>query len=173
MMEPQLCVTKRAVAFDPGKIRPVANLPHPRNKPEPGTGFWTSTYDGQRSAWIEWCETEGWGAPDPPNLWHGWILRPSPEARILIIDSMTDLLYLHERFGLHSGQYLDGFDFEVLSQSVDGLHLTDDGQWATRLPPVALPNLYGWDCESTLWFRDVFTSHEAIEIQPRFASEVA
>lgn len=50
--------------------------------------------------------------------------------------------------------------FSEMAKQFDGMHLTDNGQWATRLPPFDSPNLYGWDCESTLWFRWAFDKVE-------------
>lgn len=42
------------------------------------------------------------------------------------------------------------------------MHLTSEGQWRTRM---SSPSLYGWDCESTLFFRtEVLEYVEEIEI---------
>jgi len=53
-------------------------------------------------------------------------------------------------------------DWERISKEYDAVMLTEDGQVHTRFSrPLSL---YGWDCESTVWFRDVFESVKKIEI---------
>ncbi len=37
-----------------------------------------------------------------------------------------------------------------MARDYDGLHLTEKGQWDTHMGRT---NLYGWDMESTLWFK--------------------
>ncbi len=44
-------------------------------------------------------------------------------------------------------------DFEKLARDFDGIWLTAEGQWDTRMTS---PNLYGWDVECVLFFRWVF-----------------
>ena len=85
------------------------------------------------------------------------------------IDSYADLQTLcrmygrTETFGEDSkyGPFHDTFpDWSLVAERYDGVHLTDEGQWATRLSHPL--NLYGWDCESTLWLRWVFDSVEEL-----------
>lgn len=79
----------------------------------------------------------------------------------------------------------------AVAEDFDGVHLTAAGQWRTRMPLRSdegvkilieanaekkltsladfsglnremLPDLYGWDCESTLWFNWAFDSVERV-----------
>jgi hypothetical protein len=94
---------------------------------------------------------------------------PKSDAKILIIDCYDDLLQTAIKYPLMEDKSLY-VDFEKLSLDYDGFHLTKRGQIETQLPPlhpnqykgiipyqIRLPYLYGWDCESTLWFKWCFT----------------
>jgi hypothetical protein len=52
-------------------------------------------------------------------------------------------------------------DFEAISNDYDGIHLTTNGESATRLTSGI--SLYGWDVECTLWFRWCFESVEKLD----------
>lgn len=119
---------------------------------KPSGGMWTSSrrYHGS-SAWIEWCENERFET----GVHRKWLLTPDPDARVAEVDDEPDLWALHERFGVkepigNDGHHLYGLDFYKMSKEFDGIHLTDEGQWRTRNTQPY--NLYGWDCESTVWF---------------------
>jgi len=45
-------------------------------------------------------------------------------------------------------------DYEECATRYDAIHLTDRGQWATRMTHPK--NLYGWDCESVLILNKTF-----------------
>lgn len=133
------------------------------NKPQPGTGLWTSTWNEQThsSAWTEWCQFNSeFLAP------HWFLLTPQADARIYTIDTLDDLLALLEVFSLPGVSqtilqvYGGLLDCERLAGVYDGIHLTEAGQWATRL---TTPSLYGWDCESTLWLRWCFSSVQKVK----------
>lgn len=126
---------------------------------KPSGGFWTSTYipNGRyASEWVEWVigrEHMDWFSNDTPSI----LLDVNDNARIFTINRLGDLGRIISMFPKEK-QFLDTYremliDYEKASKDYDGIHLTSDGQWATRLTH---PNLYGWDCESTLWFRNVF-----------------
>jgi hypothetical protein len=125
---------------------------------KPLGGLWTSTWNAEQhtSGWTEWCESEEFGAIHE-KYWH--LLTPKPESRIAVIDTLDDLLaFLRQypramdaRLAFMRNQHLD---YERMACDYDALHLTEEGQWRTRLTIPA--NLYGWDCESTLWFRWCF-----------------
>jgi hypothetical protein len=121
---------------------------------KPRGGFWTSTFDGQSSAWVDWCRAEEYCDVDS---YRWFLLEPRATARILIIDTSADMERLYERyFDASTGlSFLSAIDFEAMAQDYDAMRLTESAVWATRL---SLPhNLYGWDCESTCWFRWCFT----------------
>lgn len=125
---------------------------------KPEGGLWTSTYDpAYGSDWVRWCLTEEFGNVNVGS----WLIEPDPGARILTIDTLSDLrgvLAEYGRTALDLGQDPRWCkpDFERLAQLYDGFHLTEAGQWATRLSRPF--DLYGWDCESMVWFRPVWAS---------------
>lgn len=122
-------------------------------KPGDG-GLWTSTLvRGNSSSWVEWCINEEFSNPR-----RGWILTPCENARVYTINSLPDLEHLYNHFPLvndYASKYgIKYLDFELIATTLDAIHLTEEGQVETRLShPLSL---YGWDCESTLWFRWVF-----------------
>lgn len=137
----------------------------PKNKnssfPKPrGGGLWTSPpREGGGTGWTDWCLSEGF--QEPP--FHFYEVIPSAEAKWTVIDTYGDLHDLMREYGRRAypdqrpGDVLyDSWvlDWVKLGQDFDAVHLTEDGQWATRLTHPY--DLYGWDCESTLWLRWVF-----------------
>lgn len=142
-------------APSPLRLKPVRNYSTmPWNKPQSG-GLWTSTWVDDSCAWRDFCVNEmDWGD------FYIWLLEPDPRARILEIDTLDDLkdvllVYPDPRERGQSLGNVAGVNFEAIAESWDGIHLTEEGQWRTRL---SQPNLYGWDVESTLWFRWCFLS---------------
>lgn len=143
------------------KFMPLSAESKASRKPRSG-GLWTSTFlgMGQISGWAQWCRDETFGH-DKARL---WLLTPDPEANVVHVDTLADLHDLHERYGITEtfgeGRYTDHqLDWSAMVDvGVDAMHLTDEGQWATRLShPI---DLYGWDCESTLWLRWAFVAVE-------------
>lgn len=142
------------------RFEPAVNAGPVLPKPSRG-GLWTSTWDGRDgSGWTAFMDADGW-APDGGQ--HGvWLLDVDPQARLICIDTLQDLRDLLDRYATPAPagwpsalNDARGIDFEALAaDGFHGVHLTDDGQWATRLTS---PNLYGWDCESTLWLTWAFT----------------
>ncbi len=129
-------------------------------KPKLGSGLWTSTYRNNSSDWVE--TPKGMALYEPEDNW--FLLEPYPAARILTIDTAADLQNLLREFAQFPAwstrtRYPD---FERLAQHYDALHLTEDGQERTRLSHPH--SLYGWDSESTLWFRWCFTSCRRIPV---------
>lgn len=155
-------------------ISPVKNHDY-RSKPEYNTGFWTSTYDEKiGSDWIQWCiHDSGWIPRD--GKWKGFLLQANKNARILHVDCFDDLKKICEKYMIPNefgGLRLSGLtsiDFVKMANDYDGMHLTRKGQWETRF---SIPSLYGWDCESTVWFRDVFDRVTRVEIDMESIIEV-
>jgi hypothetical protein len=148
-----------------GDKRPCANKLRPVKNRElfckPAGGLWTSTYTWGKSDWVRWCIDESFRRPMELK-WY--VLRPASTARIYTINSFKDLVALPMQkvpptFEKYVG-LLSYPDFEGLSQKYDGIHLTRKGERATRW---SQPSLYGWDCESTLWFRWVFEEVKLIK----------
>jgi len=131
-------------------------------KPEPGSGLWTSTYRDGGSAWVDAAEEMGFS----PRSVNWFVLEPDPNARVLVMRTLADLRRLLRDFAappLWPGSNMMWPDFERISDNWDAIHLTEAGQWKTRL---TIPSLYGWDSESTLWFRWRFTSCRRVEVTP-------
>lgn len=123
-----------------------------------GGGLWTSTYAKEYySDWVLAYE-DMWGIPSQGL--DGWLLTPTPHARIYTVDSLADLHWLHERYEIQNelSSFMKRLDYEKMAVDFDGMHLTRKGQWDTRMShPI---DLYGWDCESTHWFRWCFETVE-------------
>jgi len=133
---------------------------------KPKGGFWTSTYTPNEkyiSAWVEWCSSEepGW------LVGKYYIVYPKKEAKIFRINSYKDLSYLFENYPLTEHEFLDlmpkytkFIDWVKVSKDFDAVHMTEKGELIARGNCTFFLqdgySLYGWDCESTLWFRDVF-----------------
>ncbi len=126
---------------------------------KPTGGMWSATFLGgaRISSWYEWCRAEMtqmiYGDSVQPYLIH-----VNSDARVYEIDTYVDLVRLYKSYGKRD-QFEGRLDFEKVSKDYDGIHLTDAGQWATRFAPDQSGhgiNLYGWDMESTVFFREVF-----------------
>ena len=149
-------------------ISPVVN-----SYVKPIGGFWTSTYDDElKSDWYQWCKSENFNFP-PKSMYK---LTPKADAKILVIDTMLDLIEAYQVYPMDRPEELSKtskwLDFEKMSENYDAIHLTQEGQWRTRwsggdiLAPITDEtniNLYGWDCECTLWFRWCFEETERID----------
>lgn len=146
----------------------VRNRDYPWVKPK--GGLWTSTYtpldpDGPCD-WYRWSKAEDFRMYE----WrHPHVYTVSTQLKIIEIDSQQDLVDLlseyrdPNRFGYSDPDLEQQYpDWAKLARDgFDAVHLTERGQWATRLVLTG-PDLYGWDCESTLWlnlYRRTFTSH--------------
>lgn len=141
------------VSPSPSRLRPVRN----DGFVKPRGGMWTSPI--RSYSWKSWCEDNEFRDDLPTQE---YTLTPVSHARVVVIDSVYDLEVLLSRFTAPQDPQLESLmgkvlDFEALSSIVDGIHLTERGQWRTRLSTPN--NLYGWDVESVLWFRWVFEEY--------------
>lgn len=144
-------------------LLPVPYSARPSVKPDHDSCLWTSSYiEGEGSGWARWCMDEGFRLPAGGQWPTAYLLEPPPPARVYTIDSYADLKELIEAYGHHDLQppynYLsrDCPNWFEIAKAFDGVHLTDKGQWDTRLSEPY--SLYGWGCESTVWFRWCFDS---------------
>jgi len=123
---------------------------------KPKGGLWTSTYHPKFiSAWVFFCKTE---YPEPLQGASLWQMTVKEDAKVYTIDTLEDLLKLDE-MGLLKDSAMPGgkvIDFEKAAEVFDGIRLTDAGVENTGAADFHIPTLYGWDVESTLWFRWVF-----------------
>jgi len=150
--------------FNP-KMSPIKNQVHIK----PHGGFWTSTYlpnDKFASDWVNWCfrEMPEWIEDEEATL-----IDISPKARIYVIDNCEDLMNLlgdypfkHPYITKITQTHFAYMDWEKISENYDGVHLTRKGEYATKITRTRGPCLV-WDCESTLWFRNVFTKIKPYE----------
>lgn len=153
-LPPQLYVGDRETLER--KVWPILNDPKRLGKPR--GGFWTSTYDADYgSAWVSWCVAYRYN--DPLEL-HWTVLHARKSARVAVVDSVGELGALIERYP-RILRHHRGLDLELLAQEYDGLHLTTQGYLETHSKRSG-PKLFGWDCESTVWFRWVFSRMQAI-----------
>lgn len=130
----------------PDRVAPVTNRPLTK----PTGGLWTSTYRQDIvSDWVRFVVEQWTGAGDADL----WLLTPDADARVHTIHTYPDLAALADRYPPPPGDQhrQPVVDWEAAAHDLDAVCLTEDGQWATRLTEPL--NLYGWDCESTLWFR--------------------
>ena len=128
-------------------IQPIRNI----GWVKPNGGIWTSPQDAT-FGWREWCASERFREGMDTQE---FTLIPRPDARVAVIDSLADLEHL---IALYPAVDVIGkpvLDFEAMARDFDGLWLTEEGQWRTRM---TTPNLYGWDMECLLFFRWVFDS---------------
>lgn len=121
-----------AATYDPAKFRPVVDS----QRMKPTGGLWTSPIE-THYGWKEWCEAENFG-----NL-SAWF-DITFTGTVLVIDTEADLAQLPwVALGRH---YALPLFQPLLLRGIDAVHLTEQGQEATRF---SLPrNLYGWDCET-------------------------
>lgn len=144
--------------------QPCAELIEPITKNEiecinkPHGGIWTSTYNKKThsSGWTEWCED----IFSDPHDQQWWLLTPNKDARIYTIDTLDDLKFLNRAYSSLNRTYIHiVIGFERIAKDYDAIHVTEEGQWATR---HSFPDNLQWDCESTLWFRWCFSEVKAI-----------
>lgn len=160
---------RQAVLWKLGSAPPSADAflaVDPGSRRKPRGGLWTSTYRSDEiSGWAEWCRGEGYACGHHELF----VLTPDPTAEVYEIDRYDDLTALHATYGRteRRGSFeYHHIDWTLVGERFAGVHLTDSGQWATRLSSPY--DLYGWDCESTLWFRWAFAHIEhlsAVEVK--------
>lgn len=162
------CITDRRVAAVANRRDGESNglglgiAHHP--KPRFGTGLWTSSY-GAEGNWLDYMDKSAWYPQNPggPEAWIFWLLEVDPAARVYEIDGLADLLELCRRYPTTKQRSEYPFDtaprditvdWAAAARDLDAVHLTYTGHLQTQMPrDDALPDLAGWDCECTLWFR--------------------
>ena len=152
--------TQVHVGHKDGDLTAEGFNPLGRRRPwwKPDGGLWTAQWDETYGGgWAQWCIAEEYGVGSDRSWPHVWLLTPDPEARILVIDTYEDLERVFERWpDRHEDiSWREGYPAWLeIAEEFDGVFVTEDGQWRTRLThPLSL---YGWDCESTLWLRWCF-----------------
>lgn len=148
-----------ALTASPSSFRPVIGSGWV--KPNGGSGLWTAPITRYTEAglpadsvWLEWARLE-MDFDGPSELTE---IFPTAEARVLLIDSQADLVAIVDAYP--AGRAFDDLRYpdwpRLAADGWDAVYLTDEGQWATRLPDSG-PDLYGWDMASVLWLRHAYT----------------
>lgn len=130
---------------------------------KPHGGMWTSTHtlDAEHATdWIRWCSTDGFMSGR-----HMWRLSVKDDLDIIEVDDLDDLIAVVQRFenedyGTTTALRDRAIDFRFMAEEYDAMRLTKEGQKRTRMTDMGEPDLYGWDAESTLWFRWAFEEVE-------------
>jgi hypothetical protein len=139
-----------AEPYDPDRVHPVRWPNQPIEKPQ--HGFFTSSWDGQTSAWIEYQgRTERAAEPRRVQLFF-----PRPDARLYVVASSDDYELLAE-------QYPQRYENPKRSPLPDWHSLASEGPFdaihmtAAALSDTSLWYAHSWAVESTLWFRPKLT----------------
>ena len=129
---------------------------------KPIGALWTSTFTPQNeycSDWIKWCvdNMKEWLPTSEDKC---WVLIPEDECKIVVINSMQDYLAVLNKYSIMTsiGRYM--IDYEKLSKDYDAIHLTvkavRDLSFIDSKKYPDIEDFYGWDVESTAWFRLCF-----------------
>lgn len=147
----------------PGAMAPIMN----RQFIKPFGGFWTSSYLGEAegSDWVQWCLSNEFGY-GIDNDFPAWLLHPIKNPNLLVVDKYADLDNVMKGFGypIYEGSSMFLLDYErIKAAGFDGFRVTERGRAETHL---SMPyNLYGYDCESTIWFRWCFERVEKLGVR--------
>ena len=108
---------------------------------KPKGGLWCSPLDSNYG-WKDWCQAENFGDIKQQQR----VIFDVDMSNFVVIDSTKDLETKLPWIPVVDG-YFWAIDFEkMVHEGVDGIHLTDKGQWDTRFTHPK--SLYGWDCET-------------------------
>lgn len=115
---------------------------------KPHGGFWTSTKRGNGSAFIEWCECEYEAFLTDRRRWEVVV---KPDVKVFDFHGSEDIVKLQELQVLEENEMGQvQINWEELSKHYDAFHLCEE---AVQFEEI---NLWGWDAESTVWFRWCF-----------------
>lgn len=163
-MDKQLHILYYGHELIPEQFQPVYNDRFTKAR----GGLFTSTYDEKYgSEWVQWCLGAEFKLQNENKTWTGVILTPDTAAKVLTVDSYEDLERIHKEYGnrqddpvrdMFLGKYLN---YEKIAEYYDAFRVTAKGEAQTRFSQPL--SLYGWDCESTHWFRWKFTDMQKIE----------
>lgn len=110
---------------------------------KPKGGLWCSPLDSNYG-WKDWCQAENYGDIKQQQR----VIFDVDMSNFVVIDSVKDMKTKLPWIPVVDG-YFRALDFEkMVHEGVDGIHLTEKGQWETRFTHPE--SLYGWDCETIL-----------------------
>lgn len=110
---------------------------------KPHGGLWCSPLESDWG-WIDWCKAESYGDIEHEQR----VILDLDTSNFVIIDTVKDMEAKLPWVPVVEGLFWT-IDFEkMVREGIDGIHLTENGQVATRFThPISL---YGWDCETIL-----------------------
>jgi hypothetical protein len=125
-------------------------------------GLFTSTFidEEEGSEWVQWCIGNNYHLPSY-NEWHGWLVYPRKDIKILTVDTIEDMHHVYDNYGWYpiEGSGLEYINFLKIFEEYDAFHITKLGASRTRHPAFftddektkkyPLRSMYGWDVEST------------------------
>jgi hypothetical protein len=136
--------------FDAQRVERVAWPTQPIEKPQ--HGFFTSTWDGHTSAWIEY-QAKTTRAAEARNT---YLLCPHPGAVLYVIDSPQDYTALAEaypqRYENPHHPPCPHWRHLAEEEQFDAVHMT-----AAAVADQNLWYAHRWAVESTLWFHPTLT----------------
>lgn len=143
----------------PEKVKPIFPIQGwGEYQPKPGGGIWTSSLNSEgESGWIDWCRCEDYGDIDRSSWWQLMVAPENADAKLLVIRHMGDVYNICMRYGPQEGSWYPDTGIDWMAVQRDGyagVHLTEEGFWSCRMDSMMV---YPWDCESTVWFRWVFS----------------
>lgn len=138
-----------ANSFNPEKFRPIENVPF---FSKPNGGLWTSPKNAEYS-WHQFCIENNY---ELPKLLYNFEFIYT--GKTVVIDSANNLDELPmktiEKLEINGVCHeIKQIDFEVISNTVDAIHLTENGLRETSRLFLTDDNtytFYGWDCECIL-----------------------
>lgn len=139
------CIHYGSDKYRPWKFKPIKDMGgyHIGSKPSAG-GLWSSPVDSKHS-WYDWCMVQDWGLEDLNTSFEFTF-----KGRLLVIESRKDLAVFRTE-PWYPGDPIHKLFFEPLLEKYDAIHLTEEGEYATKeMSLYGAPSLYGWDCETVL-----------------------
>ncbi len=154
------CAREHGVSLDVSKVGKVINFTR-----KPFGGLWTSSYTPNEEYCSEWIQ---WTCNEEPRWATGicYLLEPEDDIKVYTIDKAEDLEKLFEMYPRIVDNYAFDINWKQVCKDYDAIHLTSNGQWATRYETPKYGgklNLYGWDTESTFWCRPKFKEIKYID----------
>lgn len=143
-------------AFEPVSLEPRSFEQSADMKPN---GLWVS--DG--TEWLDWCRSEEFRTDKP---WYSHAVTVAPEARILTLTSVEEILAFNRRFGVERGApgMTTYIAWDQVAAEHDGIVIAPY-QWACRNGRGTFW-YYGWDVASgCIWNTSVVSLGEPFLVE--------
>jgi len=158
----QLFMLRPGQAWSPRLMNNVTVSTSRSDMNKPRGGFWTSTYAGGRSDWLDWCDREGFRGGNQGVLF-------VPGGSVFHIRDLKSYLQLAAAHGRVHRDAMFGdtenlIDWNSVALYYDGVHFTREALRDRALSEY----LYGIDAESTIWFNPRVLQYKGlVDIQSR------